>query len=100
MHTFFGFTFFVSFCWLVFSSRFREKCVCNNGNVKCHFCFLTCQLEVSGIGETTKTTCTGVEMFKKLLDQGQAGDNIGALLRGLKREDVQRGQVSKQNARG
>ncbi|CAM9777473.1 unnamed protein product [Ascophyllum nodosum] len=51
------------------------------------------ELEVSGIGETTKTTCTGVEMFKKLLDQGQAGDNIGALLRGLKREDVQRGQV-------
>lgn len=40
-----------------------------------------------------KTTCTGVEMFKKMLDQGQAGDNIGALLRGLKREDVQRGQV-------
>lgn len=41
-----------------------------------------------------KTTCTGVEMFKKMLDQGQAGDNIGALLRGLKREDVQRGQVT------
>lgn len=51
---------------------------------------------MSGIGATTKTTCTGVEMFKKLLDQGQAGDNIGALLRGLKREDVQRGQVNKE----
>lgn len=53
----------------------------------------TIQLEISGIGNVVKTTCTGVEMFKKLLDQGQAGDNIGALLRGLKREDVQRGQV-------
>ncbi|CAN0235505.1 unnamed protein product, partial [Ectocarpus sp. 13 AM-2016] len=51
------------------------------------------ELEISGIGSVVKTTCTGVEMFKKLLDQGQAGDNIGALLRGLKREDVQRGQV-------
>lgn len=51
------------------------------------------QLEITGIGETFKTICTGVEMFKKLLDQGQAGDNIGALLRGVKREDVQRGQV-------
>ncbi|CAN0034967.1 unnamed protein product [Pylaiella littoralis] len=51
------------------------------------------ELEISGIDSVVKTTCTGVEMFKKLLDQGQAGDNIGALLRGLKREDVQRGQV-------
>jgi elongation factor Tu len=50
-------------------------------------------LEVLGLGHDAKTTCTGVEMFKKLLDQGQAGDNIGALLRGLKREDVRRGQV-------
>lgn len=50
-------------------------------------------MEISGIDAAVKTTCTGVEMFKKLLDQGQAGDNIGALLRGLKREDVQRGQV-------
>src|SRR5262249_5875839 len=46
-----------------------------------------------GIRDTTKTTCTGVEMFRKLLDQGQAGDNIGALLRGVEREGVERGQV-------
>ena len=50
-------------------------------------------LEVLGLGHDHKTTCTGVEMFKKLLDRGQAGDNIGALLRGLKREDVERGQI-------
>lgn len=50
-------------------------------------------LEVIGYGSNVKTTCTGVEMFKKLLDYGMAGDNIGALLRGLKREDVRRGQV-------
>ena len=46
-----------------------------------------------GIRPTVKTTCTGVEMFRKLLDQGQAGDNIGALLRGTKRDEVERGQV-------
>jgi elongation factor Tu len=51
------------------------------------------EIEIVGIKETTKTTCTGVEMFKKLLDHGEAGDNVGILLRGLKREDVQRGQV-------
>ena len=51
------------------------------------------EVEIVGLKETTKTTCTGVEMFKKLLDQGQAGDNVGILLRGTKREDVQRGQV-------
>src|SRR5450830_1745048 len=50
-------------------------------------------LEIVGIKPTVKTTCTGVEMFRKLLDQGQAGDNVGVLLRGTKREDVQRGQV-------
>ena len=50
-------------------------------------------VEIVGIKETTKTVCTGVEMFRKLLDQGQAGDNIGVLLRGTKREDVERGQV-------
>ncbi len=50
-------------------------------------------LEIVGIRPTTKTTCTGVEMFRKLLDQGQAGDNIGALLRGIEREGVERGQV-------
>ncbi len=51
------------------------------------------EIEIVGIRETVKTTCTGVEMFRKLLDEGQAGDNIGALLRGLKREEVVRGQV-------
>lgn len=51
------------------------------------------ELEVVGLGGDVKTTCTGVEMFKKLLDYGGAGDNIGALLRGIKREDVRRGQV-------
>jgi elongation factor Tu len=51
------------------------------------------EVEIVGIKATQKTTCTGVEMFRKLLDEGQAGDNIGALLRGLKREDVERGQV-------
>jgi len=51
------------------------------------------EVEIVGIKATIKTTCTGVEMFRKLLDQGEAGDNIGALLRGTKREDVERGQV-------
>ena len=51
------------------------------------------EIEIVGIKDTVKTTVTGVEMFRKLLDQGQAGDNIGALLRGTKREDVERGQV-------
>ncbi|MEO2216749.1 elongation factor Tu [Chromobacterium vaccinii] len=51
------------------------------------------ELEIVGLKATVKTTCTGVEMFRKLLDQGQAGDNVGVLLRGTKREDVERGQV-------
>ena len=51
------------------------------------------EIEIVGISPTVKTTCTGVEMFRKLLDQGQAGDNVGVLLRGTKREEVQRGQV-------
>jgi elongation factor Tu len=51
------------------------------------------EIEIVGIKETQKTTCTGVEMFRKLLDEGQAGDNIGALLRGVKREEIERGQV-------
>ncbi|MFZ5903156.1 MAG: elongation factor Tu [Chloroflexota bacterium] len=51
------------------------------------------EIEIVGIRETQKTTCTGVEMFRKILDEGQAGDNIGALLRGVKREEVVRGQV-------
>jgi elongation factor Tu len=51
------------------------------------------EVEIVGIRATQKTTCTGVEMFRKLLDSGEAGDNIGALLRGVGREDVERGQV-------
>ena len=51
------------------------------------------EIEIVGIKETTKTTCTGVEMFRKLLDEGRAGENVGVLLRGTKREDVERGQV-------
>ncbi|MBE6451810.1 MAG: elongation factor Tu [Alphaproteobacteria bacterium] len=51
------------------------------------------EVEIVGIRPTTKTTCTGIEMFRKLLDQGEAGDNIGVLLRGTKREEVERGQV-------
>jgi elongation factor Tu len=50
-------------------------------------------IEIIGLGETKKTTCTGVEMFRKLLDEGQAGDNVGLLLRGIKREEIERGQV-------
>jgi elongation factor Tu len=51
------------------------------------------EIEIVGIKATEKTTCTGVEMFRKLLDQGEAGDNVGVLLRGTKREEVERGQV-------
>jgi len=51
------------------------------------------EIEIVGIKDTQKTTCTGVEMFRKLLNEGQAGDNVGVLLRGTKREEVDRGQV-------
>jgi elongation factor Tu len=51
------------------------------------------EIEIVGLKPTLKTVCTGVEMFRKLLDQGQAGDNVGILLRGTKREEVERGQV-------
>ncbi|MFT5727942.1 MAG: elongation factor Tu [Desulforhopalus sp.] len=51
------------------------------------------EIEIVGVKDTMKTTCTGVEMFRKLLDEGRAGDNIGALLRGVKREEIERGQV-------
>ena len=51
------------------------------------------EIEIVGIKDTVKTTCTGVEMFRKLLDEGRAGENVGVLLRGTKREDVERGQV-------
>jgi len=51
------------------------------------------KVEIVGIRETRETTCTGVEMFRKLMDEGQAGDNVGLLLRGIEREDVERGMV-------
>ena len=51
------------------------------------------EVEIVGIKETARTTCTGVEMFRKLLDEGVAGDNVGVLLRGVKRDDIERGQV-------
>jgi len=51
------------------------------------------EVAIIGIHDTIKSTCTGVEMFRKILDQGQAGDNVGVLLRGVKRDDVERGQV-------
>jgi elongation factor Tu len=51
------------------------------------------KVEIIGMGETQETTCTGVEMFRKLMDEGQAGDNVGLLVRGIEREDVQRGMV-------
>jgi elongation factor Tu len=51
------------------------------------------EVEIVGIRPTTKTTCTGVEMFRKLLDQGQAGDNVGCLLRGVEKDEIERGQV-------
>jgi elongation factor Tu len=51
------------------------------------------EIEIVGIKDTVKTTCTGVEMFRKILDEGQAGDNVGILLRGTKKDEVQRGQV-------
>ncbi len=51
------------------------------------------EVEIVGIKETQKSTCTGVEMFRKLLDEGRAGENVGVLLRGIKREEIERGQV-------
>src|SRR5574341_2451657 len=51
------------------------------------------EVEIVGFGETRKTTCTGVEMFRKTLDSGEAGDNVGCLLRGIERDDIERGQV-------
>ncbi|MBE4112226.1 hypothetical protein HJ114_24885, partial [Vibrio parahaemolyticus] len=51
------------------------------------------EVAIVGIKDTTTTTCTGVEMFRKLLDEGRAGENVGALLRGTKRDEVERGQV-------
>ncbi len=75
----------------VFSISGRGTVV--TGRIEQGICKVGEEIEIIGIRPTTKTTCTGVEMFRKLLDQGQAGDNVGVLLRGTKREDVERGQV-------
>ncbi|WP_261627260.1 elongation factor Tu, partial [Pseudoalteromonas holothuriae] len=75
----------------VFSIQGRGTVV--TGRVEAGIVNVNDEVEIVGIKDTTKTTCTGVEMFRKLLDEGRAGENIGALLRGTKREDVERGQV-------
>ena len=62
-------------------------------NVARHYSSVGEEVEIVGLRETQKTTVTGIEMFRKLLDEGQAGDNVGALLRGTKKEEVERGQV-------
>jgi elongation factor Tu len=75
----------------VFSISGRGTVV--TGRIERGICKVGDEIEIVGIKPTTKTTVTGVEMFRKLLDQGQAGDNVGVLLRGTKREEVERGQV-------
>ena len=75
----------------VFSISGRGTVV--TGRIECGVVKVGEEIEIIGIKDTVKTTCTGVEMFRKLLDQGEAGDNVGVLLRGTKREDVERGQV-------
>ena len=75
----------------VFSIQGRGTVV--TGRVETGIIHVNDEIEIVGIRATQKTTCTGVEMFRKLLDEGQAGDNVGVLLRGTKREDVERGQV-------
>ena len=75
----------------VFSIQGRGTVV--TGRVEAGIINVNDEVEIVGIRDTTKSTCTGVEMFRKLLDEGRAGENIGALLRGTKREDVERGQV-------
>ncbi|MBH5856000.1 elongation factor Tu [Neisseria meningitidis] len=75
----------------VFSISGRGTVV--TGRVERGIIHVGAEIEIVGLKETQKTTCTGVEMFRKLLDEGQAGDNVGVLLRGTKREDVERGQV-------
>ncbi|MCF6436380.1 elongation factor Tu [Pseudoalteromonas sp. MMG022] len=75
----------------VFSIQGRGTVV--TGRVEAGIINVNDEVEIVGIKETTKTTCTGVEMFRKLLDEGRAGENIGALLRGTKRDEVERGQV-------
>jgi len=75
----------------VFSISGRGTVV--TGRVECGIVKVGEEVEIVGIKDTIKTTCTGVEMFRKLLDEGRAGDNLGVLLRGTKRDDVERGQV-------
>jgi len=75
----------------VFSISGRGTVV--TGRIERGICRVNEELEIVGVRDTQKTVCTGVEMFRKILDQGQAGDNVGVLLRGTKREDVERGQV-------
>ncbi|MBA4697637.1 MAG: elongation factor Tu [Legionella sp.] len=75
----------------VFSISGRGTVV--TGRVECGIVKVGEEVEIVGIHDTQKTTCTGVEMFRKLLDEGRAGDNVGILLRGTKREEVERGQV-------
>jgi elongation factor Tu len=75
----------------VFSISGRGTVV--TGRIERGICKVGDEIEIIGIKATVKTTCTGVEMFRKLLDEGQAGDNVGVLLRGTKREEVERGQV-------
>ena len=72
---------------------FRSRGTVVTGRVERGIIHVGDEIEIVGIKPTQKTTCTGVEMFRKLLDEGEAGDNIGCLLRGTKREDVERGQV-------
>ena len=69
------------------------RCTVVTGRIETGVVHTGDEIEIVGIKETSKTTCTGVEMFRKILDEGQAGDNIGALLRGVGREEVERGQV-------
>jgi len=75
----------------VFSISGRGTVV--TGRIECGVVKVGEEIEIIGIKDTSRTTCTGVEMFRKLLDQGEAGDNVGVLLRGTKREEVERGQV-------
>src|SRR5258708_40112473 len=64
-----------------------------NGRIEKGICKVGEEMEIVGFGPTRKTVVTGVEMFKKLLDEGRAGDNVGLLLRGIEKDDVERGQV-------
>ena len=74
---------YIFYLWQRYSSNWKSRVWCNKIG----------EIEIVGIRDTKKSVCTGVEMFRKLLDSGEAGDNIGALLRGVERDDVERGQV-------